>query len=87
MELVIYYWDTEKPPPDDDNRLAKIVGCSLREWQRMKPSLLEACFDNHDGTWRHRFYELLREQATITREKNIERAKKAANARYGKDRA
>ena len=87
MDLVLCFWDTGKAIPDDDKLLARITGCGVREWQGMKPSLIEACFEVRDGKWRHPFFELIREKAASVHAKNVERARKAANARYSKEDA
>ena len=82
MELVLYQWDTEQLIPDDDKMIAKILGCSLSEWQRIRPDLLNFCFEPCDGILRQRYFEKHREDSAKLRKKNVERARNAANTRY-----
>ena len=87
MYLVLYFWDTGKPPADDDRRLSRIVGCSISEWRRMKPNLIDAAFEVRGGFWRIPYFEQIRDKSEETHRKNSERARKAANARYSKGAA
>jgi uncharacterized protein YdaU (DUF1376 family) len=48
--LILHYWDTGKPLPDDDRQLATITKLPLHSWRAMRPKL-QAFF--HDG-WHHK---------------------------------
>ena len=37
--LIDWYMDNEQAPPDDDAALAKIVGCTAKEWAKVGPEL------------------------------------------------
>ena len=87
MDLALYFWDTARPISDDDARLSRIVGCSVSEWRKIKPGLIEAGFEVRDGMWRSPYFEHIRDKAAETHRKNKDRGRKAANARYGKDTA
>lgn len=87
FDLALYFWDTGKPIADDDGRLSRIVGCSISEWRRMKPNLIEAGFEVRNSFWRSPYFEHIRDKAEETHRKNSERARKAANARYSREGA
>ena len=79
--LLIYaYWGNEGPLPDDDTRLARIVGLSPREWAKARKTISEF-FKIGGGQWRHNRIE--RELAKIRgrSQSNSE----AAKARWAKN--
>ena len=82
MELVLYFWDTGQHIPDDDKKITAILGCSLNEWQRIRPNLLNFCFEACDGVLRQRYFENHREDSADLRKRNVERARRAANTRH-----
>ena len=41
MLLIMNYWQTGKPLPNKDNRLAAIARCTLEQWQSIKLEILE----------------------------------------------
>jgi uncharacterized protein YdaU (DUF1376 family) len=63
LHLLMHYWSTGTPPPDDDRALARIAKMSAAEWRRARPTV-QAFFQ--DG-WRHKRIEFeLTEAARIS---------------------
>ena len=87
FELVLFFWDRGIPIPDDDIKLARILGISVKEWIQLKPSLLEFCFESSEGKLRQGYFESHRVDSAELHEKNVQRARKAAKARYSNDTA
>jgi len=52
LHLLFNYWQTEKPLPDNDKRLARIAKCTDEEWSGMRDTILEF-FAIVDGCWVH----------------------------------
>ena len=75
--LIMNYWQTGKPLPDDDSRLAMIVKLSLKDWKKIRP-VIAKFFDIKEGIWIH-----YRIEADL--EKVKEKSIKASNA--GKESA
>lgn len=50
--LIMHYWQSGKPLPDDDARLARILRMTIHEWESIRP-VLEPFFDVHSGCWHH----------------------------------
>lgn len=74
LHLLIEYW-AKSCLPDDDAKLARIIGVSLAKWMKMRPVMV-ALFP--DGGWRH---EGLDKQLVYAADRK-ERARRAALARY-----
>ncbi len=49
--LIMHYWGT-RGIPNDDVRLARIVGLSVDDWLTIRSTVVEF-FDEVDGEWRH----------------------------------
>lgn len=81
--LLMAYWRNSGPLPDDDKRLAAIVKASPREWKTLRPALAEF-FTIADGYWTHKRADKEIEEAAENARKNAERAKRAAEKRWGK---
>lgn len=50
VELLVSYWHTQAPLPDDDKRMSKIVGVSLQKWKAVRPNLAPL-FVIKNGCW------------------------------------
>lgn len=81
--LLMAYWRNGGPLPDDDKRLAAIVKASPREWKTLRNTLAEF-FDVADGYWKHGRADKEIADAAENARKNAERAKRAAEKRWGK---
>lgn len=77
--LLMNYWQTEKPLPDDDRKLARIARTTDEQWLNVRSTIVEF-FDNIDGTLVHHRVE--KDLAKI-REKS-EKAKQAGKASANK---
>lgn len=51
--LIMAYWRSGEPLPDDDEDLAAITKLPLKDWQRMRAKIA-AFFMVGDGVWRHK---------------------------------
>ena len=81
--LIMDYW-LNGPPPDDDHVLASIVRLPLEQWQKHRPSI-ERLFSVHSGAWTHKRIDREIEAAHERKTQAIERGKRGAMARWGKD--
>jgi uncharacterized protein YdaU (DUF1376 family) len=79
--LLIDYW-RNGPPPKDDAVLAQITRMDRVDWQRVRGTILRF-FDEQDGVLIHGRVERELEKARLNVEKRVERAKIAAEARWG----
>jgi uncharacterized protein YdaU (DUF1376 family) len=79
--LIMEYWTTG-PLADDDAELAAIVLATPREWKAIRPKL-ERFFVVGGGVWRHKRIDRELAAATSRKAKSVERAKAAAEARWG----
>lgn len=82
--LLMTYWQTGKPLPDDDKKLARITGLSGRNWLRARPVICEF-FDLRDNKLVHRRVELelarVRDKSLKNRKGGLARAEQVrANA-------
>jgi uncharacterized protein YdaU (DUF1376 family) len=73
--LILEYWVKQGSLPDDDAKLARIVGMPVAKWKKMRP-VIEAFF--RDG-WRHERMDAELVKAEGRRAK----AHKAAFSRHG----
>lgn len=83
--LIIDYWVNGEPPPDDNAVLAQITGLPMKEWLRHRP-VLARLFRIEEGRWNHDRIEAELRAAVEKRTKAEEKARAAAEARYGKQR-
>jgi len=83
--LVRFYW-RNGPPPDDDAKLARIVGATLPRWLKMRATLA-AFFAVGDGVWRHKRVELELERAAAAHARAVERARAGGRAKAAMERA
>ena len=82
--LIIAYWRGQKPLPNDDERLCRIVGLSKREWLKLRP-ILQNFFQISDRFWSHKKIDFLIAEAQQNSDRNSERARKAAEKRWNDD--
>ena len=75
--LMMNYWQTGKPLPDDDERLQCICKANAEQWQNLRPRLQEF-FQVTDGYWYHKRIEADLEKVHA----KSESARKAAQSRH-----
>lgn len=46
--ILMAYWNNQGPLPDDDVRLARYAGLSLKQWKKIRPAIIEL-FQTGDG--------------------------------------
>lgn len=81
--LIMDYW-RNGVLPDDDAALCNITRLSPAAWRKNRPAV-ERMFQVGDGVWRHKRIDkeiIAAEEASI---KHVERAKRGAEKRWGKD--
>ena len=79
--LIFTYW-RQGPLPDDDVALAQIVGLPESRWKKHRPTIARF-FRVDAGQWHHKRIDREIDQAREHKAKMVERAKKAAEARWG----
>ena len=82
--LILDYWVSGEPLPDDDHQLRNITKISPHNWKKIRP-LIEKKFIVKDGLWHHKRIDEELAKALINMEKARIKGKKGAEARYGKD--
>lgn len=80
--LIAHYWTSRTPLPDNDARLAAITKLSPDAWSNARP-VLAAFFKIADGVWRHERVEKELAAWSERKEKRSQKAKTAAEARWG----
>jgi uncharacterized protein YdaU (DUF1376 family) len=83
--LVRHYW-RRGAPPDDDHRLARIVGVSPTRWRSMRPALT-VFFVIALGVWTHKRVERELVDAVSRKRAYVERAAKGGRAKAAKKAA
>ncbi len=81
--LILDYWSKRGPPPDNDERLARIVRLTEDRWRAIRSTISEF-FQIEDGRWQHGRIEDELRKAKEIRLANHERAKNAAAVRWNK---
>lgn len=56
IHLLMNYWQTGKPLPDDDKRLARISKCTDEQWLNVRSTVAEF-FQINGGLWTHKRVE------------------------------
>lgn len=78
--LIMNYWTSGKPLPDDNARLSRIAACGDDRWPLVR-TVVARFFKIGRGLWKHK-----RIDAEIARaEANIEAKRRGANAKHAKD--
>jgi uncharacterized protein YdaU (DUF1376 family) len=76
--LLMTYWQRGGPLPDNDKKLARIAGLGMREWARIRPTILEF-FEIARSEWVHKRVETelsnLRAKSLKKRNGGLARAK------------
>lgn len=80
--LIIDYW-RNGPPPNDDEILQNITKMSAKDWARIRTAVMKF-FILENGQWTHSRIERELSEAAASKHKSEEKAKKAAEARWGK---
>lgn len=80
--LIMDYW-RNGAPPDDDEILCSITKMSPKDWKRIKVAVMNL-FRLNNGVWRHKRIDEELIGAALRKKKAEEKAKKAADARWGK---
>lgn len=80
--LLMAYWRSRAPLPDDDDELAGIARVTAAEWKAIRPKL-ERKFQVADGLWKHKRCERELADAQARKQKASSKAKKGAQARWG----
>ncbi|HQS65419.1 MAG TPA: YdaU family protein, partial [Acidovorax defluvii] len=81
--LLMAYWRAGAPLIDDDKRLAAIVKANPKEWKTLRATLAEF-FLVSDGVWFHKRVEAELAESKERKAKAGNKAKAAAEARWGK---
>lgn len=81
--LMLHYYRTGAPPPDNDRALASICKLPLARWMDLRPLMLPF-FVVADGVWRHERIEGEMLEASSKHAASIARASAAADARWRK---
>ena len=84
--LLMHYWKTGKPLPDDDKKLANIARLSPDDWLNIKQTISEF-FVIDNGEWSQQRLERDRERAIHNRRVASEKGHKGANTRWHSDDA
>lgn len=83
MLLIMDYW-SNGPIPDDDENLAQITRMQLKDWKKIRP-IIEKLFKQRNGFWYHKRIDEEIQEAKERTENASQKAKKAAEARWGND--
>lgn len=81
--LIDEYMYSRKPLPNDDAALARILGIPKTDWDRLAPKVRRFFRARNDKLWHKRCEDELHAQ-DARHNRNSERGKKAAFARYSK---
>jgi uncharacterized protein YdaU (DUF1376 family) len=80
--LIMAYWRSDNPLPDDDKKLAAIVRATPKEWKTLKPVMAEF-FDCSNGVWRHQRIDQELVAAGANRAQKSAAGKASAVKRWG----
>lgn len=80
--LLMAYWRERSPLPDDDDELRSITKTDKGEWKRIRP-VMAKFFKVDGGVWWHKRVEHEIASANERSKKAVEKAEKAAQARWG----
>src|ERR1700744_2520991 len=85
FRIVRHYW-RRGAPPNDDKKLANIVGVTPERWRKIRPAII-VFFDISDGTWRHKRIEAEYAEALDRKARFVARASAGGKATAAKRRA
>lgn len=80
-DLLFIAWNSGNPLPKDATRLARLVGCTPKEFKRIWPAVCEKFVDTPDGYINERL-EAERTNALRIRDRAAENGKKGADKRW-----
>jgi uncharacterized protein YdaU (DUF1376 family) len=83
--LMLDYYATGEPAPDDDDTLAAITKLPVETWQNKYRKILEPYFKIDDGRWFHSRIETELRIASNKHSAAVSRARVAAGVRWSKD--
>src|SRR4026209_345578 len=81
LRLIGYCWVRAGNLPDDDVRLALLLGLRPAKWRKMRPTIAQF-FQIKDGFWRHKRVDRELESARENRERLRNAGRKGASARW-----
>lgn len=81
LQLIGHYWLRGGPLPDDDARLARMLGLTVRAWRKIRPAI-QGFFDLNGGFWHHKNLEREIVKARNQRAKRSSAGRKGADARW-----
>ncbi len=84
--LLMHAWANSGALPDDDERLRRIARMDAKPW-RASRHVLRAFFTAADGTLRHKRVDEEIVRATENQERRTQKARRAADARWGNAQA
>jgi uncharacterized protein YdaU (DUF1376 family) len=79
--LLMDYWATQNPIPDDDAQLAAIVRQPLRSWRKIRPAI-ERFFTIADGRWTHKRVEMEIQKVIASRAMRVTSGRLGAESRW-----
>lgn len=79
MLLIMNYWQRGKPLPNDDSKLARIVGLSVRNWQQIKAPVVEMFGTGTDSGTQLLYHQRINHELDRVASKSL-KSKKAAQA-------
>jgi uncharacterized protein YdaU (DUF1376 family) len=85
--LLMAYWIKGGPLPDDDKILATVAKISMWKWRKILRRVLQNFFQIEDGVWKHKRMDKEIEKAVKVGGVTSKKARKAAQARWGKSDA
>lgn len=84
--LMLDYYESEGPAPDDDDVLAAIAKLPVEQWKKHR-KVLERYFEIREGHWYHNRIETEMREASAKHAAGIAAAKAGAAARWAKEGA
>lgn len=85
MDLLCHAWNSDRPLPKDPQRLAALMGCTMREFRKVWPAVSQK-FAEVEGGYINPRLEAERQKSQGLRTKASEKAATAAQARWEKHR-
>lgn len=80
--LILAYW-RKGPLPDDDGKLSRVTGLSLRRWRSVRPVLAEVFdLESAPGRWTHKRIDSEIQRSKEAYQRRLTRSRKAAEMRW-----